>query len=136
MLDGGRAGVVVAGGAGISIRIGQTRERRDEMTNHDNSNDVGSFDLEEGMIMCKIMCSAWGGLELLFSTSSYASATVSYRRAAPTKIVGLSLERKYRVRYSIYRLDISNIEYLSRAKLTLGVSRVGYIGQKYVYMLR
>ncbi len=32
-----------------------------------------------------------------------------------------------------YRLDI-DIEYQSRAKLTLGVSRVGYIGQKYVHL--
>ncbi len=40
--------------------------------------------------------------------------------------VGLSLKQKYPVRYSIYRVDISNIEYRFMANLALGVSRAGY----------
>ncbi len=83
MLERGRAGVVIAGGgAGGIICIGQTRKRGYEMANHD---DFGSFDLEVGVIMCK-MCSVWVGLDLLFSMSSYALATGSYRRGAQTKI--------------------------------------------------
>ena len=33
------------------------------MADHDDDNVVGSFDLEERVIMCK-MCNAWGGLDL------------------------------------------------------------------------